>query len=239
MLLCKIFYTFLVLAATNTAFAVQITPLGSNRSKGQSSHLSQASHFAQTSHSGPLNHSGSEKKSSVPVSGSQHREGSIRATSQHSEQKISTGYRAISVKEKPPPEAPPLSKAGHKYETEQWRLGKNNQYDPNGFLNGQIQKSGAGLTEAMKKENRYTNKMKSAQRNPNSVASKVRSVLPGTMEYKRIQAVKQTNKHASALTDVLHDTRVYKMYGGMSKKSADELNTKAHAALRQRYVVHK
>ncbi|PWN38209.1 uncharacterized protein FA14DRAFT_183760 [Meira miltonrushii] len=162
-----------------------------------------------------------------------------QTTSIRSEADVSSGYRAIPVKEAPPPKAPPLSKAGQKYELQQKRLGKNREYNPEKFLHNQVKKSGEGLTEAMRNENRYAGMIKSAHRDPNSILSKARRVLPGTMEYKHKQAIRQTNKHAGALADVMHDTRVYHLHSGMSEKAFNTLNTKAHAALKQRYAIHK
>lgn len=202
----------------------------------QSKSSGRSLHSTQANYSGSSTHSGSGRSVSPRTPGSQNES---KESTNKSEQKLNTGYRAISTKQESPPKAPPLSKSGQKFEKIQLQMGKNSVNVREKYLNRQIKNSNDGLAKTIPKEEWYKKKMKSAKRNPNSISGKIRSIFPGTMEHKHQRAVKQSNKHASALTDVIHDTRIYNLHNGMSDESAQQINKDAHGALRQRYAIQK
>lgn len=220
MRLFKIYFIFLLLSA-DISIGGPVSRGSSNKSGSHSTHYSQVSQISQLGHYPQSNKSGSGKTShNVSVSS-----------------KISSGYRSIPSETAEAPKAPSLSKSGKRFEKEQLRLGKNN-VSRKGFLEGRITNAGNNLKNSIEKQNTYEQKMIYAHRNPSSISSKIRSKIPGTMDYKHKQAIKQSNIHGSALTDVIHDTRIHHLYNGMSEETAQKLNAKALGALKQRITLH-
>lgn len=143
-----------------------------------------------------------------------------------------------SPRSKPPP-VPQLTKVGRKIEKTQKKLGKSETFNKEfrgEKLNKKATQAGNALKESSIRENKYETKMKEANRNPTTLSSKFRSMVPGTMENKYKQATKESNKRAKVLTNVLHDTNTFKIQKQISKPSVRQVKSTISDAMRHRYA---